>query len=168
MTDQAAVPGVSPTGIPLPTDLRPGPVIVGVDDVPACGRPLRAAVFLARSLGRSLVVLHVEKRVLPMVEGYVPMQDETLLNGESEAAIDADLRAALIDCGDVDGVDWELQTVTGEPSVELLRIAEEIDAACVVVGKKHKGFADFLHRMASGSVSRSVVAAQKFPVLVVP
>jgi len=164
----ATTVGSGPSGIPLPPDLRPGPVVVGVDEVPACGRPLRAAVFLARSLGRSLVVLHVQKRVLPMVEGYVPMQDESLLTDASEAAISADLRAALIDCGDLDGVEWELQTVTGEPSVELLRIAEEIDAACVVVGKKHKGFADFLHRMASGSVSRSVVAAQKFPVLVVP
>ena len=163
--EQAAV---SPTGVPLPPDLRPGPVIVGVDDVAICGRPLRAAVFLARSFGRSLVVVHVQKRVLPMVEGYIPMQDEGVMSQATEDAIAADLRAGLIACGDVDGVDWHLETVTGEASVELLRIAEEIDSACVVVGKRHKGFADFLHRMASGSVSRSVVAAQKFPVLVVP
>ena len=63
---------------------------------------------------------------------------------------------------------WELLSTTGEAGAELVRIAEDRDAACVVVGKRHAGFSDFLHRIASGSVSRAVVARQKFPVLVVP
>ena len=59
-------------------------------------------------------------------------------------------------------------SATGEAAAEIIRIAEDRDAACVVVGKRHNGFAEFLHRIASGSVSRAVVAPQKFPVLVVP
>ena len=70
--------------------------------------------------------------------------------------------------GDLDGVSWELLSTTGEAGAELVRIAEERDAACVVVGKRHKGFSEFLHRISSGSVSRAIVARQKFPVMVVP
>ena len=159
---------MSPAGIPLPPDLRPGPVIVGVDDASVCGRPLRAAAFQARCLGRALVVVHVQKRVLPMIEGYIPLQEDVAVTGESESAVQDELMQSLIACGDLDGVDWSIASVTGEASVEILRVAEELDAAVVIVGKKHKGFADFLHRVTSGSVSRAMVAAQKFPVLVVP
>jgi len=61
-----------------------------------------------------------------------------------------------------------LISVTGDTAGELIRIAADRNAACVVVGKRHRGFAEFVHRLASGSVSRAVVASQKFPVLIVP
>jgi nucleotide-binding universal stress UspA family protein len=89
-------------------------------------------------------------------------------NDAAEEAIEEGLRSMLVSGGELEGVDWELVSVTGEASSEILRISQEKDAACVVVGRRHKGFAEFLHRMASGSVSRAVMAAQKFPVLVVP
>ena len=56
----------------------------------------------------------------------------------------------------------------GEAAAELIRISQDKDAALVVVGKRHSGFGEFLHRIASGSVSRAIVAAQKCPVMVVP
>ncbi len=162
------VAAISPHGIPLPTDLRSGPIVAGVDDAAACGRPLRAAVFLARATGRSLLLVHVRRRALPMVEGYVPIPEEYGINDTVEDAVEAELVRALTDSGDLTGVSWELLSTTGEAGVELVRIADERDAACVVVGKRHTGFADLLHRITSGSVSRAVVARQKFPVLVVP
>lgn len=154
--------------IPIPPDMRSGPMVVGVDDAEACGRPLRAAVFLARAAGRPLVLIHVRRRALPMVEGYVPIPEEIEAGQAAEEAIETELRAALVKSGDLDGVNWELVSVTGEASGEILRIAEERDAACVVVGKRHKGFAEFIHRITEGSVSRAVLSAQKCPVLVVP
>ena len=105
---------------------------------------------------------------MPMVEGYVPIPEEMGVDDGAEDAIENDLRAMLDAGGDLDGVDWELMSVTGEAAGELIRVAQVREAACVVVGKRHKGFAEFVHRMASGSVSRTVVATQKFPVLVVP
>ena len=60
------VPALSPHGIPLPTDLRSGPIVAGVDDAIACGRPLRAAVFLSRATGRSLLLVHVRRRAMPI------------------------------------------------------------------------------------------------------
>ena len=161
-------PGLSPQGIPLPIDLRSGPIVAGVDDAVACGRPLRAAVFLSRATGRPLLLVHVRRRAMPMVEGYVPIPEEIGVNDEAEDAVEAELVRSLTASGDLTGVDWELLSTTGEAGAELVRIADERDAACVVVGKRHSGFSDFLHRIASGSVSRAVVARQKFPVLVVP
>jgi len=105
---------------------------------------------------------------MPMVEGYVPIPEEIGANDEAENAVEAELVAELTASGDLDGVSWELLSTTGEAGAELVRIADERDAACVVVGKRHTGFADVLHRIASGSVSRAVVARHKFPVLVVP
>jgi nucleotide-binding universal stress UspA family protein len=158
---------VGPSGIPIPPDVRSGPVVIGVDEASTCGRPLRGAVFLARALGRELLLVHVRRRTMPMVEGYVPIPEE-LGTDDAEDAVEADLVAALRTGGDLEGVEWQLVSAVGEAAAEIIRIAEEKDAACVVVGRKHKGFAEVLHRLASGSVSRAVVASQKFPVLVVP
>ncbi len=159
---------VSPHGIPLPPDLRGGPIVVGVDDAVACGRPLRAAAFLSVATGRPLLLVHVRRRAMPMVEGYVPIPEEIGVSDEVEDAVEAELVKALTASGDLTGVTWELLSTAGEAGAELIRIAEDRDAACVVVGKRHSGFGEFLHRIASGSVSRAVVARQKFPVLVVP
>lgn len=171
--DEQTVPpiaerAVSPTGVPLPPDLRSGPVVVGVDDVMACGRPLRSAVFMARSLGRPLLAVHVRRRAVPLVEGYVPIPEEVQLDETAEVAIEAELSADLASSGELAGVSWEFISTSGDAGAELLRIAEERDAACVVVGKRHSGFAQFLHRIASGSVSHTIVSSQKFPVLVIP
>jgi nucleotide-binding universal stress UspA family protein len=156
------------SGIPLPPDLADGPVVIGVDDATTCGRPLRAAAFLARALTRPMLLVHVRRRAMPMVEGYVPIPEEMGVNDDAENEIENRLRDLLVAGGDLEGVDWELVSVTGEAAGEIIRIATEKNAACVVVGKRHKGFSEFVHRMASGSVSRAVVATQKFPVLVVP
>jgi nucleotide-binding universal stress UspA family protein len=155
-------------GVPLPPDLRDGPVVVGVDDVAGCGRPLRAAVFLARSLGRPVVAVHVRRRAVPLVEGYVPIPEEVELDESAEDALETALSADLTASGEMTGVTWELVSTSGDAAAELIRIADERDASTLVVGKRHSGFAQFLHRIASGSVSHAVIASQKFPVMVVP
>jgi len=158
----------TPAGIPIPPDVRSGPVVIGVDEFATCGRPLRAAVFMSRALGRDLLLVHVRRRAMPMVEGYVPIPEEMGINDQAEVAVEADLVASLKSSDDLTGVSWQLISATGEAAAEIIRVAVEREAALVVVGKKHKGFAEVLHRIASGSVSRAVVSAQKVPVLVVP
>jgi nucleotide-binding universal stress UspA family protein len=154
--------------VPLPPDMRSGPIVVGVDDAVACGRPLRAAAFLARAAGRPVVLLHVRRRTMPLVEGYLPVPDEYAEQDEVQDGLEAELAAAVRASGDLEGLAWELVSCSGEPGAELVRLAQERDAACVVVGKRHRGFGEFLHRVAAGSVSRAVVATQQFPVLIVP
>ncbi|MDQ2738905.1 MAG: universal stress protein, partial [Actinomycetota bacterium] len=86
----------------------------------------------------------------------------------AESVVEQRLREHLVTGGELEGIDWQLISVTGDTAGELIRIAADRNAACVVVGKRHRGFAEFVHRLASGSVSRAVVASQKFPVLIVP
>lgn len=158
----------NPWGVTLPTDLRSGPVVVGVDSAESCGRPLRAAAFLAKCLGRSVLLVHVRRRLMPLAEGYMPVGEDLQLSAEVERELDEELVAGLNTSGDLAGVQWELLSSYGEAAAELIRIAQERDAACVVVGKRHSGFAEIVHRITSGSVSRAIVSAQKFPVMVVP
>src|ERR1700712_5479207 len=131
---------MNPSGIPLPPDLASGPVVIGIDDVATCGRPLRAAAFLSRALCRPLLLVHVRRRSMPMVEGYVPIPEELGVDDVAEQAIEEGLRTMLVSGGELEGVDWELISVTGEASGELIRIATARDAACVVVGKRPRGF----------------------------
>lgn len=155
-------------GVPLPPDLRSGPVIVGIDSVETCGRPVRAAAFLAQCLDREVLLIHVRRRMMPLAEGYLPVGEDLQLSAEVERALDEELRTDLTASGDLGGASWTLISSYGEAAAELIRIATERDASCVVVGKRHSGFAEVVHRITSGSVSRAIVAAQKFPVLVVP
>lgn len=155
-------------GVRLPKDLRSGPVVVGIDTAESCGRPLRAAAFLAACLDREVVLVHVRRRVMPLAEGYLPIGEDLQLSAEVEKELDDDLVATITAGGDLDGVGWKLISSYGEAASELIRIAQDHDAALVVVGKRHSGFGELLHRIMSGSVSRAIVAAQKCPVMVVP
>ena len=155
-------------GIPIPPDLRSGPVVVGVDEASTCGRPLRAAAFMATALDRPLLLVHIRRRSMPMIEGYVPVPEETLAGDRLQDEMEKELVAALESSPDLAGIDWELVTTAGDASSELVRVAGERDASLVVVGKRHKGFADVVHRIATGSVSRAMVSASKWPVMVVP
>jgi nucleotide-binding universal stress UspA family protein len=143
-------------------------VVVGLDAAETCGRPLRAATFLARCLDRPVLLVHVRRRLMPLAEGYLPVGEDLQLSGEVEKELDDELVAGLNASGDLAGVEWELMSSYGEAAVELIRIAQEKDAAVVVLGKRHSGFAEILHRITSGSVSRAVVSSQKFPVMIVP
>ena len=84
---------VTPNGIPLPRDMRSGPIVAGVDDAIACGRPLRAAAFLALATGKPLLLVHVRRRAMPMVEGYVPIPEEIGANDEAENEVESELVA---------------------------------------------------------------------------
>ncbi|MGI8416106.1 MAG: universal stress protein [Nakamurella sp.] len=155
-------------GLTIPPDLAGGPVIVGVDEATTCGRPLRAAVFMSQALDRPLLLVHVRRRSMPMIEGYVPVPEETVAGEQAEDEVESELVASLKGSPDLAGVNWELVSTVGDAAAELTRVAQERDAACVVVGKRHTGFAELVHRIASGSISRAMVAANKWPVLVVP
>lgn len=93
----------------------------------------------------------------------MPIPEEVGISDEAEDAVEAELVRALTESGDLTGVSWELLSTTGEAGSELVRIAEDRDAACVVVGKRHSGFGEFLHRIASGSVSRASWPGRSFP-----
>jgi nucleotide-binding universal stress UspA family protein len=60
-------------------------------------------------------------------------------------------------------VDVELVVRTGEPSTELISVAEQIRADAVIVGRSMKA----VHRV-TGSVSAKLIRRRHWPVTVVP
>jgi nucleotide-binding universal stress UspA family protein len=57
---------------------------------------------------------------------------------------------------------------TGPPGEDLARVAEEVDALFVVVGRHGPGIGEGLHRRLEGPVPRRLLRTAARPVLVVP
>lgn len=70
----------------------------------------------------------------------------------------------------LDGIDvkWSLRALAGEPAHELSRIAEELNAALIVVGTRHEGFRGGVREFFTGSVAVHLAHRQHRPVVVIP
>lgn len=66
------------------------------------------------------------------------------------------------------GVEWTARQLVGEPSAELMALADEVDALMIVVGTRHSGFRGALHNFFAGSVALRLAHRQYRPVVVVP
>jgi nucleotide-binding universal stress UspA family protein len=122
---------------------------------------LRVAAELSEQLGLRLVVAYVAQAAVfasgvrpdPVV---APADEEELHTGEVLLA------RIVIDQGVVDS---EQRSLCGFPAEGLADLADEEDAAFIVVGSRGRGAfrAAFL-----GSVSRNLIGVARCPVLVVP
>jgi nucleotide-binding universal stress UspA family protein len=63
------------------------------------------------------------------------------------------------------GARWTYHEEHGDPAARLAALAEELDAAYIVVGSTHRGM---FHQLTARSVPRRLVQMQSRPVLVVP
>lgn len=66
------------------------------------------------------------------------------------------------------GVEWSARQLVGEPSAELMALADQLDALMIVVGTRHTGFRGALHNFFTGSVALRLAHRQYRPVVVVP
>lgn len=66
------------------------------------------------------------------------------------------------------GVRWSARALAGGPSAELTRLADELDAAMIVVGTRQAGFRGTMHEFFSGSVAVQLAHHQHRPIVVVP
>lgn len=132
-------------------------IVAGYDGSEHAKKALATAVDFARGLGDRVVV----------VFGYEP----TPLGGEV-----ADLRAALEETGrrllseatttiDHEGVELEALLVDERPVDALVRVGQERDARCLVVGSRGEGP---VTAAILGSVSHKLLHVADRPVLVVP
>jgi len=136
-------------------------IICGVDGSPESRVALRVASELATALRLHLVVAHVSPAaVFAPAYGSAPVLTappvSELRAGEQlleELALDEELANAT------------LRAVHGAPAERLAELADDEDAAFIVVGSRGRGAfkAAFL-----GSVSRDLSASARCPVLVVP
>ena len=126
-------------------------IVVGVDGTP---RALHAAAWasgLARRERARLVFVYVEPIVGPAY--WSPFGMATAAETASELV--NELRRTVADYLGTIGVRWELVHHRGDPAHGLEKVAEELHADCIVVGR-------------GGSVAKFLISDARRPVVVVP
>ena len=66
------------------------------------------------------------------------------------------------------GIRWSVQPLVGDPSHELIALADRVDAAMIVVGTRSPGFRGTLQEFFNGSVAAHLAHRQHRPLIVVP
>jgi nucleotide-binding universal stress UspA family protein len=127
------------------------PLVVGIDRSAESAAALTHALAMAAALGRPLAVVHA---VGPLEEGgYRP-----------EPEVDELVAAAHRAVPEGAGVEVTVVREDGPAADVVLRVAERLDAATIVVGRRGLGEAP----RPLGSVSEALLARSHVPVLVVP
>ncbi len=137
-------------------------IVVGVTSSPRPSVVLPAAADMAAALDGELVVVHVVH--LPAVVAA----ESIAAAGAAIAADEADERAVHLACVEAlraYRIPWRFEPRRGEVAHELQAVAEEYDAACIVIGRH--GRHHLVHAL-SGSPLHPLVDNSVRPVLVVP
>lgn len=90
------------------------------------------------------------------------------LADEAVEVFDPELRASIAAVLEDRGVRWSVRALAGGPAQELARLADELDAAMIVVGTREPGMKGSLHEFFNGSVAAQLAHRQHHPVVVVP
>ncbi|HEX6359104.1 universal stress protein [Actinophytocola sp.] len=115
-------------------------IVVGVDGTQ---RALHAAAWasgLARRERARLVFVYVEQLTSPAY--WSPFGMATAAEAATELV--DELRGTITDYLGTTGVRWELVHHRGDPAHGLEKVAEELRADCIVIGRGNGGVAKFL------------------------
>lgn len=135
-----------------------GPIVVGIDGSADGDAAVDLAASIAESTGRQLVVVFV--RHLPAI-----VEASSAL-GEANAALDdlaSHLRETLENKFAERNLQWSFETRQGDPSSQIMGLADDIDAGMIVVG--HRGHNQAISLLL-GSVATRLVHQAHQPVLV--
>ncbi|WP_129658152.1 universal stress protein [Rothia uropygialis] len=94
--------------------------------------------------------------------------DPDLTDDYDVQRFDPDLRASIEAVMENSPIEWSVRALAGGPSVELARVADELDAAMIVVGTRETGFKGTMREFFNGSVAVQLAHHQHRPVVVVP
>lgn len=150
------------------------PIVVGV--VP--GQPaavLEQAAVFAERFGADMICARVDasryvvERHPDGTETTMPIDpdladDDASDVGGADAELEDIIRAAL----DGRSVTWSLRTLAGGAASALARLADEADAAMIVVGTREPGLKDSLREFFNGSVAVQLAHRQHRPLVVIP
>lgn len=147
------------------------PILVGV--VP--GQPAvvveQAAVFAER-FAADLVCASVDSSRYTVEQrpdgAAVTMPIDPDLGDEQVAVFDPALRDSLAQILEKRDVRWSVRALAGGVAPELARLAEELDAAMIVVGTRESGLRESLREFFNGSVAVQLAHRQHRPLVVVP
>lgn len=126
-------------------------IVVGVDGTPAALHAAAWASGLARRERARLVFVYVEPLTSPAY--WSPFGMATAAEAAGEVV--GELRRTITDYLGSVGVHWELVHHRGDPGHGLEKVAEEVHADCVVVGR-------------GGGVAKYLINDARRPVVVVP
>jgi universal stress protein A len=135
-------------------------------DFSDCARhAVPAAAEFARLLGASVICLHVVEPVVSPV-GWTPTAEVLPAVDVSEQLEDAAQRELprFADCEEFEGLDVEDVVAHGEPSAEIVRVAEERGVGMIILSSHGR---TGLGRIIFGSTAEAVVRHAHCPVLVV-
>ena len=135
-------------------------IVCGIDGSPGGTEAARAAAHLSERLGLRLLVVHVAPSTVDFSAGavvFTPVefdQHERDVERLVQRVIATEHIAAA-----------ETRVMSGDPAERLVDLADEENAAMIVVGSRGRGaFKSAL----LGSVSRAVIGLARCPVVVVP
>ncbi len=121
----------------------------------------RTATDLSNRSGAELNVVHVGRSISTHVQPTIaPERFSLLFAGEAQKLLDEQVESIKYTGGKVSGVHLKL----GNPSDEILELAEDLEADLIIMGSRGLGPVD---RLVVGSVSEAVVHRAVRPVLVV-
>jgi universal stress protein A len=137
-------------------------ILAATDFSTSADLALDMAVAMARDLRAELVLLHVSAPVMVLPPPFELLSMPTLFP-DLPRRIEEQLETRAAKAKDV-GVTCRIELRDGNPPAEIVRLAEELGVALVVVGTHgHGGLGHLL-----GSVAERVVHRAPCPVLVVP
>ncbi|MFK8025647.1 MAG: universal stress protein [Ilumatobacter sp.] len=136
-----------------------GPVVVGTDGSPEAARGLEFAADLAHTVGAEVIAVHA----YGLVGNRGNWRDG--VEARERAADEAMATEWCEPLADRPGLKWRWTCVQGSAARGLLREAERVDAAFVVVATHGAGGSG---RSMLGSTSADIVLHSQCPVVVVP
>lgn len=131
-----------------------------------------AAAEFAERFDADLVFVRVDPARYPMdalPDGTVvslPMDPD--VTEQTVEQFDPDLEQSLAQAMSSRSVSWSTRALAGDPAVELARLADDLDAAMIVVGTRRPGITSAAREFFNGSVAAHLAHRQHRPVVVVP
>ncbi|MBG6237555.1 nucleotide-binding universal stress UspA family protein [Mycetocola sp. CAN_C7] len=150
---------------------NPNVIIVGVVD----GQPrivLEQAVEFARRFDAMLLCASVDPSrylVERFSDGlFTSMPIDPEIQDLRVEKFDEHLRKQIATVLEPAGVPWSVHPLVGDPSSELIALADRVDAILLVVGTRSPGFRGTLQEFFNGSVAAHLAHRQHRPVIVIP
>jgi nucleotide-binding universal stress UspA family protein len=148
--------------VPSGGEIGTGTLVCAVDDSSAARQAARVARALGHSLSAAVILVHAVPTTFPPGMSVVPRRQAELAEAEQR---DAETFLAALALEEGLGPDIERRVVFGSQAEAIRGLADEVNAALVVVGTRRRGA---LRSALAGSVSLDLKGDSSRPVLLVP
>ncbi len=144
--------------------LKASDILVPVDFSPTSLNAMRAAAVIAAPDG-DLTLLHVINQdfINDAVAASLGTSEEITQRLRERAELDF---ASMLDGVEIEGVNVEQMIVVGEPFVEILKIARDLDLPMIVIGVRGRSTPP--EELLFGSTAEKVLRGSRVPVLCIP